>query len=69
MSTLLNILAGLLLLLQSWFNKKEHKRAQAEADKVSNDPVGWFGTHFGMRKQQDAAASKANTDDSNRKQR
>lgn len=66
MKTLLNIIAGLLLLFQSWSNKKEQQRAQAEADKVSNDPVDWFSNHFGVRKQQDAEAGKTNTHDSDR---
>lgn len=63
MKALLNILAGLLLLVQSYKAKKEQDNAQKQADTINNDPADWFNEHFdsGLHKQSadEANASKA----------
>lgn len=46
LNTALGILAGLLWLAKKYFNKKELERAQAEADKVQDNPTDWFRDHF-----------------------
>jgi len=46
MKTLLNIVAGLLLLVQSYRATKEQADAQKQADSISKDPVDWFNNHF-----------------------
>lgn len=54
MRALLNIVAGLLLLVQSYRAKKEQEDAQKQADQISQDPVDWFNNHFdsGLQQQQ-----------------
>ncbi|QHJ79494.1 MAG: hypothetical protein [Caudoviricetes sp.] len=46
MKALLNIIAGLLLLIQSYQAKKEQADAQEQANKINADPTDWFNTHF-----------------------
>ena len=46
MKALLNIMAGLLMLIQSYQAKKEQAHAQEEANKINTYPVDWFNTHF-----------------------
>lgn len=55
MKTLLNVIAGLLLLVQSWQRKKEQEDAQAQADSINKDPVDWFNGHFSSGLQQQPA--------------
>lgn len=63
MRTLLNILAGLLLLIQSWQAKKEQEDAQQQADKINDDPVDWFNNHFNRVQSPDKTnATKATTE-------
>lgn len=47
MKSLLNIVAGLLLLFQSYKVKKEQTDAQHQADQINKDPTDWFNSHFG----------------------
>jgi len=53
MKALLNIVAGLLLLVQSYKVKKEQDYAQSQANEVNKDPADWFNSHFdgGLHKQ------------------
>lgn len=46
MKALLNILAGLLLLVQSYKVKKEQEDAQKQADVINEKPADWFNDHF-----------------------
>lgn len=46
MNTMLNIAAGLLLLIQSWQRHKELEDAQKQADQINKDPTAWFNDHF-----------------------
>ena len=46
MNPLLKIVAGLLLLFQSYKVKKEQVDAQQQADQISQDPADWFNAHF-----------------------
>lgn len=46
MNTVLNIVAGLLLLVQSWQKHKEQEDAQKQADKINANPTDWFNDHF-----------------------
>lgn len=61
MKDLLNIIAGLLLLVQSLKIKKEQTDAQQQANKISQDPVDWFNTHFdgGVQQPTEASPGKA----------
>lgn len=61
MKALLNIIAGLLLLVQSFKIKKEQTDAQQQANKIGQDPVDWFGTHFdgGVQQSTEASSGKA----------
>lgn len=63
MRTLLNIIAGLLLLIQSYKAKKEQADAQQQADQISQDPVDWFNTHFDGGVQQSTGASTSKASD------
>lgn len=63
MRVLLNILAGLLLLVQSYRAKKEQTDAQQQANQISQDPVDWFNTHFDGGMQQSTEASTSETSD------
>lgn len=53
MKALLNIVAGLLLLVQSYKVKKEQEYAQSQANEINKDPTDWFNGHFdgGLHKQ------------------
>lgn len=63
MKALLNIVAGLLLLVQSYKVKKEQVDAQKQADAINEDPADWFNGHFngGLHKQSadETSTSKA----------
>lgn len=59
MKTLLNIIAGLLLLFQSWQRDKEQADAQAEVNRINKDPVDWFNGHFSGGLQQPTASNES----------
>ena len=63
MKALLNILAGLLLLVQSYKVEKEQDYAQSQANEINKDPADWFNSHFdgGMHNEpaDEASAGKA----------
>ena len=61
MSKLLEVLAALIQLLLGHQKKKEQEHAQAEADRIHDDPAGWFADHFGVRKQGKSGTSETNT--------
>ncbi|UJH95893.1 Rz-like protein [Pantoea phage Nufs112] len=63
MKALLNIVAGLLLLLQSYKVDKEQKDAQEQADSISEEPADWFNDHFsgGLHKQSADEGSSGKT--------
>lgn len=67
---MLEVLAVLLGLLISAGKKQEHKEAQREADKVEDDPAGWFADHFrvqsGVTGDAQRKASEADPDSSYR---
>lgn len=49
MNNALRILAGLLDLLATYGKRKEQKGAQAEADRINDDPADWYRDHFRVR--------------------
>ncbi len=69
MKALLNIVAGLLLLVQSYKAQKEQADAQKQADAISKDPADWFNDHFdgGMHKQSAEEKSTRKASDSGSK--
>lgn len=46
MKSLLNVLAGLIMLVQSYKVQKEQADAQKQADKIAESPDDWFNDHF-----------------------
>lgn len=63
MNTFLNIVAGLLLLAQSWKKHKEQEDAQKQADQINSSPTDWFNSHFSsglpIKSASDEASGKA----------
>ena len=48
LNTALGILASLMYLAQRYYKKREADRAQKEADRIKDNPTGWFRDHFSV---------------------
>jgi len=69
MKILLAVLDRLLVLLDKWVARQEHKKAQKARDALEQNPANWFDIHFnhGVRTDDPSKADQADVANSETK--
>ena len=63
LKTAISLLSALLAIVQGWQLRRELEEQQRAADELADNPVDWYGQHFGgVRDEQPGDADKADAD-------